>query len=746
MDTILIIGAGVMQVPAIRVAREMGVRTVVTDYNPHAPGMTMADEAVVMSTRDVQGTVRVAREIHRAHPIRGCVTVGTDASVTVAAVCEALGLPGIHTDAAERATDKIKMRTAFRAAGVPSPKFCGVWTMPEAEEALREIGLPAVIKPADNMGARGVCKISREWELEAAFRNAKAASTSGGVILEEYMDGDELSIDVVLVDGRPVFSAVADRIIRHPPYFVEIGHVLPSAKSREVQDAALAVTLDGCRALGITMGAGKSDIKLTKDGPKIGELAARLSGGFMSGWTCPLATGVDIIRAVMDVALGRNPGTIRPPKTRVAVERAIMPRPGRVVSVSGVDEARKIPGVDSVFVDVKDGDIIATPRSNMDKAGHIIVSADSREEALQLAETALAQIIIETAETGYATWEDIRKEASIRLGVVCRACRDCDGAACAGQVPGVGGIGTGETFKENVRAWRQLHLQVRTIHGVKTADTQRNLLGLSLEHPILAAPITGTQTNIGGVMTEEEFTDHLIGGMAATGSIAMVGDGASIQKYEIILGVAMRHGGRAIPIFKPRTDETELFKRFELARTSGCPAMGMDIDAVSFVTMRRKGAEVEPKTPEQLQGYVRRAGVPFILKGIMTPDQARLAADTGAAAIVVSNHGGRVMDHMPSTLSVLPAIAEAVRGRLNILIDGGIRSGQDVLKAIAMGADAVCVGRPVMIAAAGGKTAGVRLYVRQMADELRTAMLLTGCANLSDASEKILVRRPSKTE
>ncbi len=734
----MIIGAGVMQAPAIRIAREMGLRAVVTDYNPHAPGMASADVPIVMSTRDVQGTVRVARETNRSYPIKGCLTVGTDASVTVAAVCEALGLPGIRTDAAERATDKIKMRRAFASAGVPSPRFCGVWTMSEAEEALKDIGLPAVIKPCDNMGARGVKKISKDWELETAFREAKAASTSGGVILEEYMEGDELSIDTLIYRGNPIFSAVADRIIRHPPYFVEIGHVLPSAKPREVQQAAVDLTIQGCVALGISMGAAKSDIKLTPKGPMIGELAARLSGGFMSGYTCPAATGVEIIRSAIELALGRVPTPILPTAQNVSVERAILPKPGCVLSVSGVESARRTPGVIALFVDVKEGDIISPPKSNMDKAGHVIVVSPDRESAQKLADEVVARVRIEIGAPGLQNWAEVRSLAMSRFGSVCRACKECDGNVCAGQVPGVGGVGSGESFKENFRAWRRLQLNLRTIHDVKEVQTAMDLFGLSLRHPILAAPMTGTSTNMGGVLTEDEFTDYFIRGMADTGSIPMVGDGASINKYQVILDVAARHDGWAIPIFKPRADETELRKRFDLARETGCPAIGMDIDAANFVTMQKKGVAVEAKTPAQLRDYIRYCGKPFILKGIMTPDQAELAVDVGAAAVVVSNHGGRVLDGMPSTASVLPDIAAAVDGRVTVFVDGGIRTGDDVLKALALGADAVLVGRPLMIAAVGAKSEGVSLYVRRMEKELQKAMLLTGCGRISDASPYIL--------
>ncbi|HMB20701.1 MAG TPA: ATP-grasp domain-containing protein, partial [Spirochaetota bacterium] len=200
--TIMIIGGGLLQVPAIQEAKKMGLQVIVTDYNPNAQGMRYADIPIVMSTRDIEGSVRVARAQNDITPISAVLTVGTDASMTVAAVANSLSLPGIKFEDAEAATNKIKMRTRFREHGVPSPDFFPVWSLSDAKKAFETLALPVVLKPSDNMGARGVMRIDNKNQLGDAFSFAKNASPSGELIMEEFMEGPELSIDAVIYNGE----------------------------------------------------------------------------------------------------------------------------------------------------------------------------------------------------------------------------------------------------------------------------------------------------------------------------------------------------------------------------------------------------------------------------------------------------------------------------------------------------------------------------------------------------------------
>ena len=397
-QTIMIIGAGRLQVPAIKKAKEMGLYTVATDYNRSAPGLALADDRLIISTRDIDGSVRETRRYHReVHKIDGVMTVGTDASMTVAAVANALGLPGIRFINAEAASNKLKMRSRFVEHGVPCPALGECWTVEDALAHFKRLNrVPVVLKPSDNMGARGVSRADTEDDIRRAFAFAKEATPSGEVIIEEFMEGPELSIDALVYDGQIHITGVADRLIAMPPYFVETGHIMPSALPADQIADAIDVMSRGIRALGLSLGAAKGDIKVTPAGARVGEIAARLSGGFMSAYTYPYSSGVDLIGNAIRIALGKAPHSLEEKTHRVAIESAIIPKPGRILAIEGLDTALALPGVRHIFMNVDIGDIVVTPRSNVEKAGHVIAVAETRAEAIELAARALAAIRIET--------------------------------------------------------------------------------------------------------------------------------------------------------------------------------------------------------------------------------------------------------------------------------------------------------------------------------------------------------------
>ena len=332
----------------------------------------------------------------------------------------------------------------------------------------------------------------------------------------------------------------------------------------------------------------------------------------------------------------------------------------------------------------------------------------------------------------------VKKSARDKLQDYCRVCPVCDGRACAGEVPGMGGVGTGRSFMANLEALAGYRLHMRTIHAVRTPDTSLTLWGEKLAFPVLAAPMTGTPYNMGGKMTEQEFIEEIVSGSLLAGTLGMTGDGADPALYESGLKAGAAHQGRAIAIIKPRAQE-EIIRYLRLAEAAGVLAVGMDIDGAGLVTMAMKGQPVSPKTLAEIKEVVTATNLPFILKGIMTPDEAELAVEAKAAAIVVSNHGGRVMDFMPGTAEVLPQIADRVRGRILIFVDGGVRSVVDVLKMLALGADAILIGRPLAIGAFGGGREGVAMLLNTVKNELIQAMLLTGTADVKKVSRDILV-------
>jgi biotin carboxylase len=395
MTTILILGAGVMQEPGIRIAKRRGWRVVLADGNPRAQARGLADRFEAVDLKDKEGLLALARNCAESTGLDGVFTAGTDFSASVAWVAEKMGLPGIPYEAAMRATDKCLMREAFARAGVPSPRFL-CWTgegdprVPSAEG----LGFPLVVKPVDNMGARGVRRVDSPEGLSEACSAALPLSRSHRVIIERFMEGPELSLDAIVYEGRVTVCGVADRHICFPPSFVEMGHTMPTALDAGTVRRIERVFADGIRALGIDRGAAKGDIKLTPEGPMIGEIAARLSGGYMSGWTFPLASGVEVTEAAMNVAVGLPPGDLTPQRHRTCAERALISVPGIVDAVAGVEDARRLPGVTDVFLRAAAGDEVVFPANNVQKCGNVLAVAEAREAAIATAQRALGSILL----------------------------------------------------------------------------------------------------------------------------------------------------------------------------------------------------------------------------------------------------------------------------------------------------------------------------------------------------------------
>lgn len=335
--------------------------------------------------------------------------------------------------------------------------------------------------------------------------------------------------------------------------------------------------------------------------------------------------------------------------------------------------------------------------------------------------------------------QELKKNAREKMKGYCRVCRVCDGVACAGEVPGMGGTGTGASFRANVQALADVKLNLRTLHDAKSPDISCEIFGRKLSMPILAAPVTGSEYNMGGAVPEAEFIQMVISGSKQAGTMGMCGDGGNPVFYSSGLAAIEKEGGHGIAIIKPR-ENLKVIEMVKRAQDIGAVAVGMDVDGAGLVTMALMGQPVGPKNVEELKYIISHIKLPFILKGIMTVDEAKLAVETGAGAIVVSNHGGRILDYTPGVAEVLPAIANTVKGKITIFADGGVRSGVDVLKYLALGADAVLVGRPIIIGAFGGGSEGVRLVLDTMAGELKQAMILTGCSNLEEITDRVIYR------
>ncbi len=328
----------------------------------------------------------------------------------------------------------------------------------------------------------------------------------------------------------------------------------------------------------------------------------------------------------------------------------------------------------------------------------------------------------------------IYQNAKQNLKGYCNLCKECNGIWCQGQVPGFGGCGSGESFKRNYESLKNIRLNLRTIHNAKNPDTSTQLFGHTIDLPVLAAPITGNTYNMGGHLSEEAYQQAVVTGCTNSNTIGMIGDGADPAMYNCGIDAIEKANGNGIAIIKPRANE-EIIKRIQQAKEAGCIAVGIDIDGAGLVTMAMHNQPVGPKSLEELKELVNSTDLPFILKGIMTVEEAKMAVEAGVAAIVVSNHGGRILDYTLGAADVLKHIAKEVKGKVTIFADGSVRSGADVLKYIALGADAVLVGRPVIWGAYGNDENpqdGVQAVMDKFKSELYQAMILTGCESIDD--------------
>lgn len=334
-------------------------------------------------------------------------------------------------------------------------------------------------------------------------------------------------------------------------------------------------------------------------------------------------------------------------------------------------------------------------------------------------------------------WQEIQDKAREKLSPVCKVCPVCNGVVCRGQMPGMGSAGTGASFMNNFQALAAYKLNLHTLHDVREPQMSLDIFGQKLSLPVILGAVAGGKMNLNSSITEENLVDNWMEGAKLGGTLAMTGDGPDPSLYKIGLEGSKRYPGLAIPIIKPRP-QAEIIANIKAAEEAGAVAVGIDIDAAALIHNNIKGLSVEPKTLEQLQELVASTKLPIILKGIMTVDAALIAAEAGIKAIVVSNHGGRAMDHCLGTAEVLPEIAAAVRDKMIVLVDGGIRSGLDVLKCLALGAHAVVVGRPPTIAAIGGGAEGIKVMLDNFANDLRKTMILTGTRDVRYVNKNIL--------
>lgn len=329
------------------------------------------------------------------------------------------------------------------------------------------------------------------------------------------------------------------------------------------------------------------------------------------------------------------------------------------------------------------------------------------------------------------TYQEVLAAARPCMGPHCKACPVCNGMACKNTVPGPGAKGTGTGFIRNYQKWQELCVNMDTIGENKPVDTSFEVFGRKFALPVFAAPVGAMTLHYGDKYTDLAYNDLLVSACAAAGIAAFTGDGTDPAVVESAVKAIAANHGHGVPTIKPWNMEL-VEEKLALANTAEPFAIAMDIDAAGLPFLKNLQPPAGSKTVEELKQIAAWAKKPFILKGIMTVTGAKKALEAGASGIVVSNHGGRVLDNCPATAEALPAIADAVGGKLAIFVDGGVRSGMDVFKALALGADAVLIGRPFVTMVYGGGAEGVSTYVEKLRAELSDTMAMCGAHSLKD--------------
>lgn len=395
----MLLGAGEEQVTSIRVAKDLNLKVIAVDQNPDAPGLKIADIGINADINDVEKLV----DIGRKYKIDGVMAHAVEIPVTVAKVSHALGLPSIDPEIAERATNKIKRINCFKENNVPAPRYCSVSSLEEAKQAVEMLGLPVVFKPIDNSASRGVVKVSSFDEIEKYYKYTLSFSKQESILIEEFLEGIEISTESVIYNNKIYTPCIADRNYSKnksfDPFFIEDGGELPTQLSKEKFEQMLMVVEKAIRAIGITWGVAKGDILIDSEGPKVIEMAARTSGGRFSSLKVPLSNGVNILYPLIEMTVGMEPNLdLLIPKYNCGVaERFIFPDSGKIVSINGINDAKKIEGIYEVVIDdtIKIGNILTPVKNHTDRHGYVIAIGETREIAIERAEKAVNTIKIE---------------------------------------------------------------------------------------------------------------------------------------------------------------------------------------------------------------------------------------------------------------------------------------------------------------------------------------------------------------
>lgn len=334
-------------------------------------------------------------------------------------------------------------------------------------------------------------------------------------------------------------------------------------------------------------------------------------------------------------------------------------------------------------------------------------------------------------------YQEVLSNAKSCIGDYCKACTECNGKACKNQMPGPGAKGIGDTAIRNYYKWKEIRINMDTLNENKKVSMKTEFFGKEFKYPFFAAPVGAVSLHYGDKYTDMEYNNILVPACANKGILAFTGDGTNPEVMKAATKAIKNVGGLGVPTVKPWNIDT-IKEKLELVKSSGAVAVAMDIDAAGLPFLKNMTPPAGPKSIDELREIINQANIPFIVKGIMTVKGAIKAKKAGAYGIVVSNHGGRVLDQCPATAEVLADIVDAVGDSMKIFVDGGIRSGVDVFKALALGADGVLICRTFVTALYGGEEEGIGVYIDKLASELEDTMKMCGAYSINEITRDMI--------
>ena len=393
-DAIIIVAGGILQIPAIEEARKLKLKTIVTDGNKNAICSNLADQFYKIDIYNLPKHFELIKKIMNDVNIKGVFTEGSEATITVAELAKYLDLKGISPESAKNCKDKIMTRRIFQKHKIPIPRWKQVTKKSISSEA-KKLGFPIIIKSSNNSGSRGSTKVYDAKGLLQAYDLAKKNSTNSKVLIEELLNGDEQSVEILFDHNKKcIFLNIVDRYFSEGKWSIELGHVNPTRLNKKTQKELFELTKESAKSMNIDFGVFKADTIITKDGIKILEVTPRLSGGFDSQKTTPISSGRNFIKAAMTLALNMpiEKNDLIHKKKKFSAVWTVLPNPGKIKTIKGVDIAKRLKGVKEIIIMKQKNDKIPKIIDSAKRPAYVISEASSYNQALNIAKKAATKI------------------------------------------------------------------------------------------------------------------------------------------------------------------------------------------------------------------------------------------------------------------------------------------------------------------------------------------------------------------